>query len=95
MRLLNTTHRIRRWTFRDFTGIQKLECVTKLLGLTVFVWEVDREDVPSWATIQIATLGSTDWKSRLFSQYADLLHPERKVEAALGMAAGSITTPEA
>jgi hypothetical protein len=71
--IIRSTYRIRRWTFNDFTGLQKLECVTKLLGITVFVSEVDREVVPSWVTIQLATLGSSDWKSRLFEQHAHLL----------------------
>jgi hypothetical protein len=29
------------------------------------VWTVAEEQVPSWATIQKACLGSTDWKSTL------------------------------
>jgi hypothetical protein len=71
--MLKTIHRIRRWTRRDFTGLQKLERVTLLLGVAVFIWEVDREDVPAWATIQQASLGCTDWQSRLFHQYQNLL----------------------
>jgi len=33
-------------------------------GRTILVREIDREDVPTWAWIQRATLGSTDWQSR-------------------------------
>lgn len=73
MMLLATTHRVRRWTRQDFTGIQRLERVTKVLGITVLVRVLDAEDVPSWATIQRACLGYTDWESRIFAQHADLL----------------------
>ena len=72
--MLTTTYRIRRWTNRvDLTGVQKLERVTKLLGITIFVWVLDTEEVPSWAFIQRATLGRSDWESRLFREYSKLL----------------------
>ncbi len=71
--MITTAYRVRRWTRQDFTGYQVLERVTRILGIAVWVSEVDREDVPSWAAIQSGALGFTDWKSRLFDQYADLL----------------------
>jgi hypothetical protein len=63
--MITTAYRIRRWTRMDLTGFQRLERVTQVFGLTVFVWTVAEEQVPSWATIQKACLGSTDWKSTL------------------------------
>ena len=73
--IVNNTHRIRRWTRRDFTGYQRLERVTKVLGLTVWIRVMDAEDVPSWVAIQRGALGYTDWESRLFAQHKNLLQP--------------------
>lgn len=73
MRLITTTYRIRRWTRADLTGFQRLQRVTRLLGIPVWIKTIDEEDVPSWAFIQKACLGYSDWKSRLFRQHADKL----------------------
>ena len=57
---------VKRYTNRyDLNGVQILFKEWYLFQV-VRVWfkEIDREDVPSWATIQCATLGSTDWKSK-------------------------------
>lgn len=76
MKFATTNHRVLRWTRDDFSGYQVLQRVTRIFGVTVWIAEIDREDVPSWASIQRATLGSTDWESRLLSQYAALLTEE-------------------
>ena len=69
MPLVTIEMRVRRYSNRhDFTGFQVLQRVTKILGVTVCVREIDREEVPSWAAIQSACLGSTEWKSRLLVQ---------------------------
>lgn len=73
MSLITTTHRIRRWTRGDFTGFQRLQRVTRILGIPIWIETIDEEDVPSWAFIQKACLGHTDWESRLFRQHADKL----------------------
>ncbi|MBG9993424.1 MULTISPECIES: hypothetical protein [Gammaproteobacteria] len=73
MKIIATTHRVRRWTRSDCTGFQVLERVTRVLGMPIWCREIDREDVPSWAFIQRACLGETDWESRLFKDYAHLL----------------------
>lgn len=72
MAMVTIFHRVRRWTRGDFTGWQVLERVTCVCGVPIWSKEIDREDVPSWAYIQRACLGHTEWKSRLFEQYADL-----------------------
>lgn len=72
--MITTRHRVRRYTRNDFSGYQVLFRERWLFGrLRVWITEIDREDVPSWAFIQRACLGSTDWESRLFNQYAHLL----------------------
>lgn len=71
--MIKTTHRVRRWTRNDFSGTQKLERVTWVLGIPVWVAAVDQEEVPIWATIQRAALGYTEWESRIFKQYSELL----------------------
>lgn len=77
--LIVTLHRVRRYTRQDFTGFQVLTRERLLLGkLRVWSAEIDREDVPSWATIDKACLGSTDWKSRLLDQYGHLLPLQSK-----------------
>ena len=73
MKIIAITHRVRRWTQQDCTGFQVLERTTRVLGIPVWRSEIDREDVPSWAFIQRACLGGTEWESRLFKQYAHLL----------------------
>lgn len=73
MSIITATHRVRRWTRQDFTGFQVLERTTRVLGVPVWRSEIDREDVPSWAYIQRACLGYTEWKSRLFNEYTHLL----------------------
>lgn len=72
--MITTTYCVRRWTRQDFSGVQQLERVTRVFGMTVWVAVIDSEPVPSWAAIQLGALGYTEWKSRLFTQYADLLN---------------------
>lgn len=58
-----------RYTNRhNFDGYQVLVRETRLFGVRIWSREIDREEVPSWASIQRATLGYTDWRSR-FAQY--------------------------
>lgn len=64
-KLLTSSMCVRRYLNRsDFTGYQTLVRTWRLLGVPVFSWTVAREDVQSWASIQLATLGHTEWKSR-------------------------------
>ncbi|AZR95124.1 hypothetical protein BBB39_16200 [Bordetella trematum] len=72
-RLIFIRHRVLRFTRSDLTGFQVLYRDRLLFG-RIRVWrtEIDREDVPSWAFIAQACLGSTDWESRLFKEYAHL-----------------------
>jgi len=53
---------------KDFDGYQLLIKSFFLFGIKIWTTILDREEVPSWANIQIATLGSTDWKSK-FKEY--------------------------
>jgi len=70
-------YRIRRFTsLTDFSAVQRLERVTQAFGVPIRVKVIDEEDVPSWALIALACLGSTDWESRLFKQYDHLLNPK-------------------
>jgi hypothetical protein len=73
MKVITTSYRIRRWTRQDFTGLQALERVTRIFGLTVRISKIDCEDVPGFVAIQRGALGFTDWESRLFREYAHLL----------------------
>ena len=75
--ILTTRYRVRRWTRQDCSGYQRLEWVVSLFGCPVFFWAIDQEDVPSWAYIQRACLGFTEWESRLFKQYSHLLENEK------------------
>lgn len=47
-----------------FEGYQVLLQEYRIFGIKVWSVEIDRETVPSFAYIQHATLGSTDWKSK-------------------------------
>lgn len=51
--------------FNGGGGYQILAKVTYLLGWRVWIRELDREDVPHWHYVQRATLGLSEWKSRL------------------------------
>lgn len=74
MSIVTTTHHVMRYSNRaEFAAVQRLERHVQVLGVTVWVDELDSEDVPSWALIERACLGSTEWKSRLLKQYAHLL----------------------
>lgn len=45
-------------------GLQlKLE-VTYLFGIQIRAKELDREDIPHWHFVQVATLGSSEWRSK-------------------------------
>lgn len=84
IKLITTSYRVRRWTRQDFTGYQVLERVTCVLGLPVRVSKIDREDVPGWVAIQRGALGFTDWKSRLFREYAHLLSGPASISTSSG-----------
>jgi len=47
-----------------YGDVQKLERHWFMFGLKVWVSTIARETIPKWASIQAATLGSTDWKSK-------------------------------
>lgn len=48
----------------DWTDTQHLMRELRVLGVRVWSWEVDREEVPAWASAQSACLGFTDWRSK-------------------------------
>lgn len=74
MAILTQTYHITRYASRkDFSGYQVLTRITRVLGIPIWVREIDREDVPSWATIQRMCLGYSEWRSRLFEQHGHLL----------------------
>jgi hypothetical protein len=61
---------VRRYSRPDFSGVQRLERHTFLLGVLVRVEVLDTEKVPAWAAIQSGALGYTDWRSR-FAEHID------------------------
>ena len=66
---LTTTMRVQRRSYRkEFGGFQQLLKEWRLFGVNVWTTEVDREDVPAWAEIQLGALGSTEWRSK-FAAY--------------------------
>lgn len=72
MKLFKTRYRMWRKVREDFSGLQSLTKSWWVCGFPIWVSVVDSEEIPSWANIQRATLGSTDWTSRLWKQYATL-----------------------
>lgn len=67
MRKIFTTDTVAlRYTLRDsFGGYIALKRRYMLFGHVIWSTELEREDYPSWAHIQRATLGYTDWVSKL------------------------------
>jgi hypothetical protein len=62
---LSSTMVVKRRNHRtEFSAIQVLLREWRLGGLTVFTEEIDREEVPAWALIQVGALGYTDWRSK-------------------------------
>lgn len=59
--------------FNGGGGYQVLVETYYLLGFPVYSKELDREDVPHWHYVQQRTLGISSWRSRLLSQYAEIL----------------------
>ena len=60
---------VRRYRYKHvFGGVQRLQKEIRLVGFLIMRTTIDEEDVPGWAEIQVATLGSTDWKSK-FVEY--------------------------
>jgi hypothetical protein len=51
-----------------YGSVQKLERHWFMFGLKIWTSVIDHETIPEWACIQVATLGSTDWKSK-FKEY--------------------------
>lgn len=71
MRILTHTHVVRRYTSRQsYEGWQVLLRRTYFLGVLIWSSEIDQEDVPVWATLQLACLGATDWQSK-FADYME------------------------
>ena len=65
--MISHYYRIVRFTnMRNFESYQVLERIHTLLGLGCWRTELAREDIPVWASIQRATLGSTEWQSKLW-----------------------------
>lgn len=54
-------------TYSEQTDIQVLYEITKLGPFTVRKRIIDTEIVPTWAYIQQATLGHTDWRSKFIN----------------------------
>ena len=70
--MITHTHRVVRWVSRtDIVDCyQVLLRDTHIFGIRIWSREIDREDIPSWASIQRACLGWTEWRSR-FADYID------------------------
>ena len=63
------TMRVQRLANRtNFHSIQILYRDTKVFGFCIWSAEVDREVVPTWASIEVACCGSTTWESK-FSEH--------------------------
>jgi hypothetical protein len=61
------THKttVRRWTNRHtYESRQELCRHTLIFGVCIWTRVLDTEEVPIWASIQVACLGSTDWRSK-------------------------------
>lgn len=64
-----TTYVVERYSSRtEFTSVQLLVAKTKVGRFTIYRRTIDRETVPSWALIEVAALGSTNWRSK-FAEY--------------------------
>lgn len=60
--------RVRRYSRRhEFGGYQILLKEWRVCGVKVWSQEIEREEVPGWAEIQLGALGSTDWQSKFAS----------------------------
>ena len=69
MPLIAHTLTVRRWTNRyTFESRQELCRNTLFCGVRIWIRVLDTEEVPIWATIQAACLGSTEWRSK-FADY--------------------------
>jgi hypothetical protein len=65
MKLITHEIFVRRWTNRyTFRGRQQLCRRTRILGIRIWTRVLDTERVPAWATIQLGTIGYTDWESK-------------------------------
>lgn len=69
MRVLTSRTEVLRYTKRyAFGGEQRLVRRWYLFGLRIWTTVLDTEEVPAWAEIQLAALGSTEWESK-FKEY--------------------------
>lgn len=69
IKLLSTRLVVRRFRYKnEFCGFQLLQKEFRVFGIVILRITIDEEDIPVWAEIQMATLGSTDWKSK-FVEY--------------------------
>ena len=67
--MITSKYTVRRYSNKkNFESIQKLEKDFFLFGFKIWTITQDVEEVPIWASIESACLGSTQWKSK-FSQY--------------------------
>jgi hypothetical protein len=72
MKLITTRYRAWKHTRQDLTGYTVIKRQHRLFGwLLIWSVEIDREDIPSWAFIQRACLGSTDWVNPIWARHPD------------------------
>lgn len=72
--MITITHDIyRRRNRHNWEELWLLKREYRVFGIIVWRTIIDSEVAPSWAMIQRNCLGSTDWESRLFKQYRNLL----------------------
>lgn len=87
--MISSTTRVKRYSCRnEFGGYQLLLKEWRVCGIKVWSQEIDREEVPGWAEIQLGALGSTDWRSK----FASYIMNVPKKEARVGMAGQAVST---
>lgn len=63
--VITRKYTVLRWTHRyTYESRQELWRYTLFLGMPIWCKKLDEEDIPAWALIQMACLGSTDWRSK-------------------------------
>ena len=58
--------------FTGANGRQVLARVTYLFGMRVWIKELDSEIVPHFHYVQMATLGCSEWRSRIVAEFKEV-----------------------
>lgn len=74
--MITTRYTLKRYLrrHRQYESYQVLLRERLIGDHVIWTTEIDREEVPTWATLELGLMGRTKWRSRLVEQHSALLN---------------------